>query len=320
MDKVKLAYDNTDPMYHQYIQVIKGKPYMAVDGRIARFVDDHKASGNRFKIHPPQLIEAGEQYLMQVTVQSDIYGEATGMSRIFVNGRGVDATNPFENAQTSAIGRALGFFGYGLFGAGIASADEVETAVAQQEANLDVSEQGRGQGPTITTNSNTSSAGASKADFRRTTAVMPEEAQAFNRKAFWAQAREAMQDSAKNDDDLRAYIKSNFNTESTKELTLDQQQEVIAWLDLPLSVAPAKVEEDDIPDDGIEDVSWGHVIAQCRDKGIDTDRFARYVLDKNQMYKKGDIWDLPVTVATRYSRLMDSEACGQMLKEMEMYA
>lgn len=38
----------------------------------------------------------------------------------------MDSKNPFANAQTSAIGRALGFLGYGLVGTGvIATADEM---------------------------------------------------------------------------------------------------------------------------------------------------------------------------------------------------
>jgi hypothetical protein len=45
----------------------------------------------------------------------------------------VDESNPLENAETSAVGRALGFLGYGVYGTGIASADEVLQAQALRQ-------------------------------------------------------------------------------------------------------------------------------------------------------------------------------------------
>ena len=47
----------------------------------------------------------------------------------------VNGTSFVENAETSAVGRALGFLGIGINGMGIASAEEVQVAIAHNEAN-----------------------------------------------------------------------------------------------------------------------------------------------------------------------------------------
>ena len=47
----------------------------------------------------------------------------------------VNSTSFIENAETSAVGRALGFLGIGINGLGIASAEEVQTAITHQENN-----------------------------------------------------------------------------------------------------------------------------------------------------------------------------------------
>jgi hypothetical protein len=69
--------------------------------------------------------------LCHVTVTSPLRGRSTGTSRIVVDtsGWGVNAKHPVEKAITSALGRALGQLGYGCFGTGIASAEEVLDAL-----------------------------------------------------------------------------------------------------------------------------------------------------------------------------------------------
>ena len=47
----------------------------------------------------------------------------------------VNKTSYIENAQTSAVGRALGFIGIGINGMGIATAEEVQTAIDHQRNN-----------------------------------------------------------------------------------------------------------------------------------------------------------------------------------------
>lgn len=132
-------------------------PYVQVDGRVAWFVAEHKAAEKKFAIHtyvegmqilagmlrdtpnanPAELRKTIPDSLfdiMTAVVTSELYGNSVGSAKINWKGTGVDSTNPYENAQTSAVGRALGFLGFGLVGTGIASAEEVKEAKAEQAA------------------------------------------------------------------------------------------------------------------------------------------------------------------------------------------
>ena len=109
-------------------------PYMGVDGRVKMAQDEHREQGASLVIQTQFESElASEQLVCRAVVTSSLLGTATAHARVFLNGAGVDATNPLENAETSAVGRALGFLGYGLYGTGIASAEEVLLAVAERE-------------------------------------------------------------------------------------------------------------------------------------------------------------------------------------------
>lgn len=110
-------------------------PYMGVDGRVKMAQDEHREQGASLVIQTQFETEpASAQLVCRAVVTSSLLGTATAHARVFLNGVGVDATNPLENAETSAVGRALGFLGYGLYGTGIASAEEVLLAVAEREA------------------------------------------------------------------------------------------------------------------------------------------------------------------------------------------
>lgn len=61
-----------------------------------------------------------------------LYADATGTAFEVKTGSGVNSTSYIENAETSAIGRALGFLGIGATNA-IASAEEVTNAIQAQE-------------------------------------------------------------------------------------------------------------------------------------------------------------------------------------------
>jgi len=109
-------------------------PYLTVDGRVKWAWDEHRAAGatiqmdTTFSSEPSTFSsEPSTEYLMcHVVVHSSLLGHADGWSKVCIGGKGVDASNPMENAQTSAVGRALGFLGYGLYGSGIASADDIQ--------------------------------------------------------------------------------------------------------------------------------------------------------------------------------------------------
>ncbi len=152
-EKVKQAYDCIPAEYHSFIVLLKqsiklGKPssyriteegkaagmwqaddgtlycsialpYMTVDGRVRWARDEHRKAEKALNIRT----EISDGFV-RATVESELLGSATATAKIGA-GSGVDRTNPIENAETSAVGRALGFLGYGLIGTGIASADEV---------------------------------------------------------------------------------------------------------------------------------------------------------------------------------------------------
>lgn len=97
-------------------------PYMTIAGRIRWFVDDHIKAGKKYKIR--EDIDT-EHSIYKVVIESEIYGEAPGSAEIIKGAKsGVDSKNPLENAGTSAIGRALILFGYGLLPVGVTSSEE----------------------------------------------------------------------------------------------------------------------------------------------------------------------------------------------------
>lgn len=119
--------------YWDYVVEIKGKPYMRVDGRVRMAQDEHAEKGEKLTMQTEYVEIAGKPHFRAV-VHSTLHGTVSAHSIINIGGKGVDATNPIENAETSAIGRALGFMGYGLTGSGIASAEEVLRATSQRES------------------------------------------------------------------------------------------------------------------------------------------------------------------------------------------
>ena len=114
---------------------IHGKKYFTVAKRVDMFRKDYSGYGIKTDI-------IGQGQL--VTVKAEITDEtgrtvATGYAEEDRDRGNINKTSAVENAETSAVGRALAFFGLG--GTEIASADEVNDAIYQQgimEALADV--------------------------------------------------------------------------------------------------------------------------------------------------------------------------------------
>jgi hypothetical protein len=138
-----LAVEQTPAAYQSFITLIQQRrkvggtrqapilatvrqPYLSVDGRVKWARDEHVRAGKRFDVQTEFLVEATSgQLLARATLTSEIYGTAVAHARVFLGGDGVNESNPLETGETSALGRALGMWGFGCYGTGIASAEEV---------------------------------------------------------------------------------------------------------------------------------------------------------------------------------------------------
>ena len=115
---------------------IKGKKYATVDSRVEFFRE--KFPTYSIETSYPFLDMEHGVCVCRAVVKDDA-GKivADGFAHEWQNKPGsmVNKTSYIENAQTSAVGRALGFMGIGINGVGIATADEVQTAITHQENN-----------------------------------------------------------------------------------------------------------------------------------------------------------------------------------------
>lgn len=106
--------------------------YFPVAGRLAQLVDFASEYGYSYTISKPEFQEIKNVSCLvkEITVydkNGKILRQSAGLASIGFNGSGVDATNPLENAETSALGRALSGIGMGTR-IDIASAEEIEEA------------------------------------------------------------------------------------------------------------------------------------------------------------------------------------------------
>lgn len=106
---------------------IHEKEYIEVSERIKGFWKLYQNGRIETK-----LIDCTDEYCL---FKAEVYDQdtlmATGYAREIRTSKGINATSFIENAETSAVGRALGMLGIGLTN-GVASADEVKNAEENQ--------------------------------------------------------------------------------------------------------------------------------------------------------------------------------------------
>ena len=113
---------------------IHGKEYKTVALRIEEFRKKHPD----FTIQT-ELVEANETLVvMKATISMGPQVISTGYAEEVRTASKINRTSALENAETSAVGRALAFFGLG--GSEIASADEVANAINQQNSQPAIDE------------------------------------------------------------------------------------------------------------------------------------------------------------------------------------
>lgn len=126
---------------------IKGKAYVTVAERIKAVTDIEDLAKNRYEIDKWETFELNDRQFLTchiivmpeqevITAKSgDDFAQRmvkkgkrySGTAQISFTGGMVNTTSGYENAETSALGRALAFAGIGLL-EGVASADEIHKA------------------------------------------------------------------------------------------------------------------------------------------------------------------------------------------------
>lgn len=112
------------------------KQYATVDSRVEFFRE--KYPDWSIETDYP-LIDLSKGYCMcRATIKNEkgvVVSQGSAYEWISKPGSMVNGTSYVENAETSAVGRALGFLGIGINGMGIASAEEVQAAITHNENN-----------------------------------------------------------------------------------------------------------------------------------------------------------------------------------------
>ena len=105
---------------------IKGKDYVQVKDRVTYFNDTYPNGSIETKVES----DNGKEIIFCAIVTPDVSNPDryfTGFAGGIRGGSGVDSTSAVENAETSAIGRALAMMGIGIIDS-VASVDEMHKA------------------------------------------------------------------------------------------------------------------------------------------------------------------------------------------------
>lgn len=123
---------------------IKGKEYMLVNDRVKLFREKYPDGDIETKIISLEngvVVIQADIYRNVFTTDEREYYKDIEIQRVHIssgiayekeNSSFINKTSYIENCETSAVGRALGFLGIGI-DTSIASAEEVQNAIAQQE-------------------------------------------------------------------------------------------------------------------------------------------------------------------------------------------
>tara|TARA_R100000808_G_scaffold24829_1_gene58626 strand:+ start:1867 stop:2349 length:483 start_codon:yes stop_codon:yes gene_type:complete len=107
---------------------IHGKEYVTVNERVQML---HESDLTEITLNTEILHDSEQSIVMKTTLEID--GKVfTGIAQETKGSTNINKTSAYENCETSAVGRALGFAGYGSVES-IASGDEVAHAIKQQE-------------------------------------------------------------------------------------------------------------------------------------------------------------------------------------------
>lgn len=110
---------------------IRGKQYVEVNERIKFFRQEEQYKGWSITTNIEHMTD--NDVIMCTTIQNaDGVAVATGYAQEVKGSSNINKTSHIENCETSAVGRALAMLGIGI-DTSIASANEVETAIAQSE-------------------------------------------------------------------------------------------------------------------------------------------------------------------------------------------
>lgn len=120
---------------------IKGKGYIEVNQRIKAFRQVYPTGTISTEI---VSLENGVVMMKATVLDEDGKTLATGFAYEKESSSFINKTSFIENCETSAIGRALGFCGFGI-DSSVASAEEVENAIINQGKQVNQGSQGRSE-------------------------------------------------------------------------------------------------------------------------------------------------------------------------------
>lgn len=193
---------------------IKGKEYVEVNQRILGFWELHPDGC----IVTTKLADDGDRcdFLAEVYVDGQV--KATGHAYEVRTASNVNKTSYVENCETSAVGRALGMLGIGSTES-IASAEEVEAAIAQQERAVKSAK--RAAKPKDAAKPAEGGNGAVESAMESESARIAAKGRLWNEVKAWCEA---------NDKDVEAYVADLFKDRPADEWTaleLDQMAAVL---------------------------------------------------------------------------------------------